>query len=167
MILKKACKNRLFGVDLAGIEPASEILSLVVSPITAASLHSLRYAAGSSLIASVASSYACMLKALHTSFPVIIIPGTGGTGTTGRQAALRLLLQQYCCQRLNLSSGYIAVRPADGCPDFKNPVETSTSPFQETPLLVSWHLHPYDNHKNSLLSNTQTASAQVLLLKFL
>jgi len=50
-------------VDLAGIEPASESLSIKASPITAASLHSLAYAAGSSLISSVASSYAHGRKA--------------------------------------------------------------------------------------------------------
>ena len=43
------------GLDLAGIEPASESPSLRASPITAASLHSLRPAANSSLGASVAS----------------------------------------------------------------------------------------------------------------
>lgn len=41
---------------------------------------------------------------------------------------LRPLLQLYCCQRLNLSSGFYAVRAADGFSDFKTPVETSTSP---------------------------------------
>lgn len=50
-------------VDLAGIEPASESSSIKASPITAASLHSLAYAAGSSLISSVASSYAHGRKA--------------------------------------------------------------------------------------------------------
>lgn len=45
-------------VDLAGIEPASESLSAEVSSITAAYLHSLTQAANSSLLCSVASSYA-------------------------------------------------------------------------------------------------------------
>ena len=70
-------------MDLAGIEPASESLSPEASPITAASLHSLSYAAGSSLTASVASLYAHRLKALPASFPVIMTPVTGSTGTTG------------------------------------------------------------------------------------
>jgi hypothetical protein len=45
-------------MDLAGIEPASESLSAEVSSITAAYLHSLTQAADSSLMCSVASSYA-------------------------------------------------------------------------------------------------------------
>ena len=61
-------------VDLAGIEPASESLSLKASPITAAALHSLGKAAGSGLNTSVASYYARRLKALSVSFPVIMTP---------------------------------------------------------------------------------------------
>ena len=79
-------------VDLAGIEPASESLSLEASPITAAYLHSLSQAAGGSLMTSVASSYARRLKALPASFPVIMTPVTGSTGTTGPTSSLRC----YC-----------------------------------------------------------------------
>ena len=70
-------------MDLAGIEPASENPSLRASPITAACFHSLGMAAGSSLHASVASSYARRLKALPVSFPAIMTPVTGSAGATG------------------------------------------------------------------------------------
>ena len=116
-------------MDLAGIEPASESLSLEASPITAASLHSLGTGGkrqpqglGSFIIRPQAQRFACVVSRNHDA-------GYREYGyNRADEQQLRLLLQLYCCQRLNLISGFIVVRTTDGFLSFKTPVETSTSP---------------------------------------
>ena len=71
-----------------------------------------------------AQSFACVVSRNHDA-------GNREYGyNRADEQQLRLLLQLYCCQRLILSSGFNAVRPADGFLDFETPVETSTSPYR-------------------------------------
>ena len=123
-------------MDLRGIEPLSESLSLKASPITVADL-------------TFPQQYAHRQAYCFSSF-MIHLPGQSLPGKVshivdarfpmcecnGADEQLRLLTLTFRL-RLYLVPGWYAVQEsADGFPNFKAPVETSTSP--QTNFLVSF-----------------------------
>ena len=115
-------------MDLAGIEPASESLSLAVSPITVADLtfpwqhaHRQAYCFSSFMIHLPGQSLPGKVSHMvDARFPMC--------ECNGADEQLRLLTLTFRL-RLYLVPGWYAVQEsADGFPNFKAPVETSTSP---------------------------------------
>ena len=115
-------------MDLAGIEPASESLSLAASPITVAVLtfppqhaHRQAYCFSSFMIHLPGQSLPGKVSHMvDARFPMC--------ECNGADEQLRLLTLTFRL-RLYLVPGWYAVQEsADGFPNFKAPVETSTSP---------------------------------------
>ena len=125
---KKRRKYGVFTMDLAGIEPASESLSLAASPITVAVL-------------TFPPQHAHRQAYCFSSF-MIHLPGQSLPGKVSHKVDTRLLKcecnrtdgQHLGCHYWSSAfifriSRYYAVREtADGFHNFKTPVETSTSP---------------------------------------
>ena len=125
---KKRRKYGVFTMDLAGIEPASESLSLAASPITVAVLtfppqhaHRQAYCFSSFMIHLPGQSLPGKVSHMvDARFPMC--------ECNGADEQLRLLTLTFRL-RLYLVPGWYAVQEsADGFPNFKAPVETSTSP---------------------------------------
>lgn len=125
---KKRRKYGVFTMDLVGIEPASESLSLAASPITVAVLtfppqhaHRQAYCFSSFMIHLPGQSLPGKVSHMvDARFPMC--------ECNGADEQLRLLTLTFRL-RLYLVPGWYAVQEsADGFPNFKAPVETSTSP---------------------------------------
>ena len=125
-------------MDLAGIEPASESLFIKASPITVAVLtfpwmyaHRQAYNLSSFMIHLPGQSLPGKVSHMvDARFPMC--------ECNGADEQLRLLTLTFRL-RLYLVPGWYAVQEsADGCLNFKAPVETSTSPDQvrKDPILL-------------------------------
>ena len=122
-------------MDLAGIEPASESLFIEASPITVAVLtfpwmyaHRQAYNLSSFMIHLPGQSLPGKVSHMvDARFPMC--------ECNGADEQLRLLTLTFRL-RLYLVPGWYAVQEsADGFPNFKAPVETSTSPENESATL--------------------------------
>ena len=120
--------SAILKMDLRGIEPLSESLSLAVSPITVAVLtfpwqyaHRQAYCFSSFMIHLPGQSLPGKVSHMvDARFPMC--------ECNGADEQLRLLTLTFRL-RLYLVPGWYAVQEsADGCLNFKAPVETSTSP---------------------------------------
>ena len=138
-LLYKICQGSLCRgqVDLAGIEPASESLFIKASPITVAVLtfpwmyaHRQAYNLSSFMIHLPGQSLPGKVSHMvDARFPMC--------ECNGADEQLRLLTLTFRL-RLYLVPGWYAVQEsADGFPNFKAPVETSTSP-QKTSVAGSF-----------------------------
>ena len=142
LVIKKACRLACFFMDLGGIEPPSENLSLGVSPITASPFtfpqsrgEGRPRGFGSFMLRLHAQSFACIVSRNHNA----------GDREYGDNRADGHSTQAATANVLSLAfnfkgSGFIVVRATDGFPDFKTPVETSTSPGVAIVRVAKCHL---------------------------
>ncbi len=132
-------------MDLAGIEPASENLSLGVSPITASPFtfpqpcgEGRPRGFGSFILRLHAQSFACIVSRNHNAgyreYGDNRADGRGNQAATANVLSLAFNFKGF---------GFNVVRATDGFPDFKTPVETSTSPGHAIVRVAKCHFHDW------------------------